>query len=182
MATITRLIMIDDLDGTESTESGEINTVRFNVDGVDHEIDLTAEHDQELRELLAPFIAAARTATAARLGGRRRSSGDPERDAQRHYSPIKVPKEHRKRWLKRLVGRAEGSQKVAEWTLVERIEALTDFNVKLLGQYMGLIPTSSGRLPKLSSSEARFRNLEVLDFSGNVTEFGRYAYSIRAAA
>ncbi|MCY0941921.1 histone-like nucleoid-structuring protein Lsr2 [Streptomyces antarcticus] len=180
MATITQLIMIDDLDGTESAEPGEINAVRFSLDGAEYEIDLTEEHDQELRELLAPYIAVGRQAvvTASKRRGRR-SGGDPEAEAQRHYDPIAVPEYARAGWPQRTANGCERTLKVAQWTLTERIAALSENNIKLLGQYMGEVPTSSGRRPKLGMTEARFRNLEIIDFDGEVTPFGRYAYDVR---
>lgn len=52
--------LVDDLDGTEADE-----TVSFGIDGRQFEIDLSAEHASELRELVAPFVRAAR-----RAGGR----------------------------------------------------------------------------------------------------------------
>ena len=48
-------LLIDDLDGTPAE-----GTVRFGLDGTDFEIDLNAAHDQALRELLAPYVKAAR--------------------------------------------------------------------------------------------------------------------------
>ena len=52
----TRIILIDDLDGsTPATE-----TVTFEYDGTRYEIDLAAENAERLREVMAPFIAAGR--------------------------------------------------------------------------------------------------------------------------
>lgn len=183
MATITQLIMIDDLDGTESKEPGEINTVRFSLDGVEYEIDLTQEHDQELRAILAPYLEAGRrkASITARPRGRRRSQ-DPETDAQHHYQPIEVPEGEEKGWHKRTSYGCERTNKVREMTLTERIAALTPNNVKVLGQYLGEIPTSSGRPPLLGNTGQRFRNLELLDWDGEVTDFGRYAFQVRSAA
>jgi nucleoid-associated protein Lsr2 len=50
-----RVLLIDDLDGSEADA-----TVRFGLDGVEYEIDLSAEHAEELRTTLAPFVGAAR--------------------------------------------------------------------------------------------------------------------------
>jgi hypothetical protein len=52
-------LFIDDLDG--STAEG---TVRFGLDGTEYEIDLNAEHAQQMRDALAAYIRAAR-----RVGG-----------------------------------------------------------------------------------------------------------------
>jgi hypothetical protein len=67
--------LVDDLDGTES---GDITTVQFGLDGVTYEIDLTEANAGHLRDELAVYVAAGR-----RLGGRlkrgvRPGGGDPE--------------------------------------------------------------------------------------------------------
>ena len=54
--------LIDDVDGTTSDD---IATVRFGLDGVAYEIDLTAANENKLRDELAAFVANAR-----RVGGR----------------------------------------------------------------------------------------------------------------
>lgn len=61
--------IIDDLDG-KSTAS----TVRFSFDGVQHEIDLSADNLAKFTKVVAPYVAAARkvTATKAAPGGRAR--------------------------------------------------------------------------------------------------------------
>jgi hypothetical protein len=48
MAQKVQTLFIDDLDGTEAD-----GTVRFGLDGTEYEIDLNAEHTQQLREALA---------------------------------------------------------------------------------------------------------------------------------
>ncbi|TKV28905.1 Lsr2 family protein [Arthrobacter sp. NamB2] len=55
MAQTVKIILIDDLDGEEADE-----TVRFGLDGVQYEIDLSEAHASELREALAPYVGAAR--------------------------------------------------------------------------------------------------------------------------
>ena len=55
MAQKIQILLVDDLDGGEAE-----GTVRFGLDGVDYEIDLSAEHAEALRRALAPFIDAAR--------------------------------------------------------------------------------------------------------------------------
>jgi hypothetical protein len=62
-----QVLLIDDLDGGEAE-----GTVRFCLDGVEYEIDLSAEHAEALRRALAPFITAARRSPAA---GRRPAPG-----------------------------------------------------------------------------------------------------------
>ena len=63
MAQRVNVVLVDDIDGTDATE-----TVSFAIDGVDYEIDLSDEHAAELREVVSVFIGHAR-----RTGGRRRS-------------------------------------------------------------------------------------------------------------
>jgi hypothetical protein len=54
--------LVDDLDGSQSDD---INTVTFGLDGVEYEIDLTEANATRLRDVLGAFVAAAR-----RTGGR----------------------------------------------------------------------------------------------------------------
>lgn len=75
MATRTLVTLVDDLDGTTADEN-----VRFGLEGVDYEIDLTAEHAAALREVLIPYAAAAR-----RTGGRQ--TARPAAAAPRAASP-----------------------------------------------------------------------------------------------
>lgn len=62
MATKTEVTLIDDLDGSLADREG----VKFSLDGVDYEIDLSRENDEALAGALAPFISHAR-----RVGGGR---------------------------------------------------------------------------------------------------------------
>jgi hypothetical protein len=70
MAQKIQVLLVDDLDGGEAE-----GTVRFGLDGVEYEIDLSAEHTEALRRALAPFIGAARRGSGAPprqgRGGRR---------------------------------------------------------------------------------------------------------------
>lgn len=63
MAQKVQILLVDDLDGGEAEE-----TVRFGLDGVDYEIDLSAKNAGALRDSLAKYVAEAR-----RVGGRRRT-------------------------------------------------------------------------------------------------------------
>ena len=63
MAQKVQVQLIDDLDGSEAD-----GTVRFGLDGTEYEIDLSAEHAQELRGALARYVGAARRTGG---GGRR---------------------------------------------------------------------------------------------------------------
>jgi uncharacterized membrane protein YgcG len=60
----TVVSLIDDLDGESEAEE----TVEYALDGVTYEIDLSSDHAERLREVFAPYVAAAR-----RTGGRARS-------------------------------------------------------------------------------------------------------------
>ncbi len=60
MAQKVQAILIDDLDGSEADA-----TVRFGLDGAEYEIDLNAEHAQQLRDALARYGSAARRAGGA---------------------------------------------------------------------------------------------------------------------
>jgi hypothetical protein len=62
MAQKTTVQLVDDLDGTDSKD---IATVEFGLDGVTYEIDLALGNARNLRDGLADFVAAAR-----RTGGR----------------------------------------------------------------------------------------------------------------
>jgi hypothetical protein len=67
MAQKTQVLFIDDIDGGEAE-----GTVRFALDGAEYEIDLSATHDEELRNNLKTYIAHARKvgSTARRSGAR----------------------------------------------------------------------------------------------------------------
>jgi|ERR1700712_757703 hypothetical protein len=66
MAQRTIVQLTDDIDGSEATES-----LSFALDGVAYTIDLNDNNAAELREALAPYVAAAR-----RDAGRGRRSGN----------------------------------------------------------------------------------------------------------
>lgn len=65
MAQRIQVILEDDIDGTEATE-----TVTFGLDGNTYEIDLNDEHATQLREAFAGYIAPARKVTGASRRGR----------------------------------------------------------------------------------------------------------------
>ena len=69
MAQKVNIVLVDDLDGTEATE-----TVSFGLDGTTYEIDLNDANASSLREALSGYVGHARKVTG---GGRRtrRSSG-----------------------------------------------------------------------------------------------------------
>lgn len=81
MARRTIVTLVDDLDGTEAAE-----TVRFALDGVAYEIDLSAKNATELREHLGRFVSAARRVGGAAPRHRRRRRGTAERDLIRQWA------------------------------------------------------------------------------------------------
>jgi hypothetical protein len=64
MAQRVNVVLVDDIDGTEASE-----TVGFALDGVDYEIDLSDKHAAELRDALSVYVGHGR-----RTGGRRKST------------------------------------------------------------------------------------------------------------
>jgi hypothetical protein len=60
MAQKVNIILVDDLDGGSADEN-----VKFGLDGVSYEIDLSAANAAELRSSLERFIGAARKASGA---------------------------------------------------------------------------------------------------------------------
>lgn len=65
MAQQIQTLFIDDIDGGEAA-----GTVRFALDGVDYEIDLSSEHTNELHSALDKYIGHARRVAGARRPGR----------------------------------------------------------------------------------------------------------------
>lgn len=63
MAKQTTVTVIDDIDGTPGAQS-----VRFGLDGKSYEIDLADANSAKLREILAPFVEAARKVGSAPTG------------------------------------------------------------------------------------------------------------------
>ena len=72
MATQTIVTLVDDLDGSEATES-----VSFALDGASYEIDLSDTNADKLRDALAGYVASAR-----RVDGARRGPGRPPKAAK----------------------------------------------------------------------------------------------------
>jgi Lsr2 len=69
MAQVTEVRLVDDLDGGAADES-----VEFAIDSKHYEMDLSEKHAAQLRDVLAPFIAAARRAGGSAVTRTRRSS------------------------------------------------------------------------------------------------------------
>jgi len=66
VAQLVMTSLIDDCDGSVASQ-----TVSFAVDGKSYEIDLNDRHAEELREVLAPYIAAGRRTGGAPARGKR---------------------------------------------------------------------------------------------------------------
>jgi nucleoid-associated protein Lsr2 len=69
MAQKTVVSLVDDLEGTEANE-----TVEMALDGVTYQIDLSDKNAEALRDIFAPYIAAARRTGGRRSPSRSRSS------------------------------------------------------------------------------------------------------------
>ena len=69
MAQVTRVRLVDDLDGGNADES-----IDFTVDNKRYQMDLSEKNAARLREILAPFIAAARRASGPATTRSRRST------------------------------------------------------------------------------------------------------------
>jgi hypothetical protein len=83
MAREVRVQLIDDLSGEDAD-----GTVRFSIDGVDYEIDLTADHASELRGVLEKYVAHARRLRGApdRRGARTAPAGREETQKIRDWA------------------------------------------------------------------------------------------------
>lgn len=78
MARKTQVILTDDVDGSEASQ-----TVSFGLDGVAYEIDLNDVHAEQLREQLETWVSSGRRVGGRRTAGTRRAvSGDSERNAR----------------------------------------------------------------------------------------------------
>ena len=81
MARRTQTILVDDIDGSEASQ-----TVTFALDGVTYEIDLNEEHAAALRESLEEWVGKARRTGGRRSSGRRRSSGPSDTQKIREWA------------------------------------------------------------------------------------------------
>jgi Lsr2 len=64
MAQKVNIILVDDIDGSDASE-----TVTFGLDGTTYEIDLNEKNAQKMRDALAGYVGSAR-----KVGGSRRST------------------------------------------------------------------------------------------------------------
>lgn len=66
MAQRVQVILVDDIDGGQATE-----TVTFALDGVTYEIDLSEKNAARLRDSMAEWVGSARRAGGRKVAGRR---------------------------------------------------------------------------------------------------------------
>jgi hypothetical protein len=69
MAQKVQVLLVDDLDGGEASE-----TVSFAIDGSSYEIDLSEKNAEQLRDTFAKYVGAARKAGRSSAGSAARSS------------------------------------------------------------------------------------------------------------
>ena len=79
MAQRVQIILEDDIDGGEATE-----TVTFGLDGVTYEIDLNDKNAGALRDALAPYVGSGR-----RVSGRKSSGGSSSRSSSGELAKIR---------------------------------------------------------------------------------------------
>ena len=77
MAQKVQVLLVDDLDGSEATE-----TVTFGLDGSSYEIDLSSGNAGKLRKELAHYVEHARKASSTARRRRARTGPGRERSAQ----------------------------------------------------------------------------------------------------
>lgn len=87
MAQQTIIQLIDDLDGTQFAE-GKGETIRFALDGVEYEIDLTTRNAKKFRDSIAPYVGSARK-TSGRSVRRARNGGGPARADREQLQAIR---------------------------------------------------------------------------------------------
>ena len=72
MAKRLHVVLEDDVDGTPADE-----TVVFAIDGVNYEIDLSADNAAKLRDAVAPWVGHARRTGGRRVTGKKSKVGSP---------------------------------------------------------------------------------------------------------
>lgn len=81
MAQKVNIVLVDDLDGTEATE-----TVTFGLDGASYEIDLNDANAAALREALSGYVGHARKVTG---GGRRTRKSSGSASSSSHTKDVR---------------------------------------------------------------------------------------------
>jgi len=77
MARQVTITLVDDIDGSQATE-----TVSFGLDGRRYDIDLSTAHATQLRDALASYVAAARRGTGSTSRRRSPASSRPAGDRE----------------------------------------------------------------------------------------------------
>ncbi|MGW1261271.1 histone-like nucleoid-structuring protein Lsr2 [Streptomyces drozdowiczii] len=141
------------------------------------------------RPLAAPRAVSTEELPAEQVEGAVGDAASAEEAAQAHYEPITKHDKlsgdlaKSKTWQNRMAGES----KVEKMTLVERIEALTDFNVRIMRDLVNDTRNQKGGISGLSVSAARLQNLEMIEHAPGtkdgwrLTKFGRYAYEVRSS-
>jgi hypothetical protein len=81
MAQKVNIILVDDLDGSEATE-----TVSFGLDGTSYEIDLNDKNAAALREALAGYVGHARKVGSGTRRARKTAAGGPSAKEVREWA------------------------------------------------------------------------------------------------
>lgn len=92
MARKVQVVIQDDLDGREPAQS-----IRFGLEGIEYEIDLTEQNADEFRTRLAPWIAAARVSEAPIPEPRSASGSSAPADIRRWAADNGIPVQTRGR-------------------------------------------------------------------------------------
>jgi Lsr2 len=74
-----QILYVDDIDGSEAD-----GTVRFGLDGVDYEIDLSKKHADQFAKAIRPYLDAARKTSSSRRAAR------PGRSARHDQSGVRA--------------------------------------------------------------------------------------------
>lgn len=161
-------------------DDGPLNELRALLRAVGRSTEPVEQLDHSAAHA-AVAAAEAKSATSA-------PADSAEEEARKHYRAIirSARVANDKTWMNRVASGCPRVDKVEQMTLVERINALTDKNVTMLGQLAGIVPLKNGKVSHLSGSAARLENLEVIEEDKNnplgwvITEFGRYAHEMRS--
>lgn len=105
MVSKTIVLLISDLSEVDADES-----VKFALDGVDYEIDLTSDEAAKLRDSLAEYIAVARRASGARKQTTRRTTLAPTVTTKEERATIRA-------WAAANGYRAPGMGRIPEATI-----------------------------------------------------------------
>ncbi len=95
MAQKVNIVLVDDLDGSEATE-----TVTFGLDGTTYEIDLNDKNAAKLRDALAGYVGHGRKVGAAPRRGRKSAAaatGGPSAREIRDWARVQRPRRPRPR-------------------------------------------------------------------------------------